>query len=62
MIASENGGKNGHVRQLARLGPGCYFGELALMYNCRRTATVRASADSKMYVCDRGVFLYFASR
>ena len=62
VTAYKNGVKNGHVQQLARLGPGCYFGELALIYNCRRTATVRASVDSRLFVCDRELFLYYASR
>jgi len=32
------------------------FGELALMYNCPRAATVRASSDSVVWALDRGTF------
>ena len=40
--------KNGHI-----MGPGRLFGELAILYNCTRTATVKACSDTKVTVDDR---------
>jgi len=37
-------------------GPGSMFGELALMYNAPRAATVTATADSKVWSLDRESF------
>lgn len=36
--------------------PGEVFGELALMYNAPRAATITATAESECYVLDRGTF------
>ena len=36
--------------QLGTLGPGKAFGELALLYNCKRTASVRGSLLCKLSV------------
>lgn len=36
--------------------PGDVFGELALMYNAPRAATITATASSECYVLDRGTF------
>ncbi|XP_049819329.1 cGMP-dependent protein kinase, isozyme 1-like isoform X2 [Aethina tumida] len=41
---------------LGRIGPGKTFGELALLYNCMRTASIRALEDSKVWVLDRRIF------
>jgi len=45
------------------LGPGACFGELALMYNTPRAATVKASEACTLWVIDRstyrGILVYF---
>ena len=47
--------KDGQV--LGTMGPGRAFGELAILYNCTRTASVRAdSGDTTIWVLDRRVF------
>jgi hypothetical protein len=38
------------------MGPGKLFGELALLYNCTRTATVKALTDTKVWTLDRASF------
>ncbi|OCT70235.1 cGMP-dependent protein kinase 2 [Xenopus laevis] len=43
-------------RLLGQMHPGTAFGELAILYNCKRTATVKAVTDSKIWVLDRQVF------
>ncbi len=48
-IASDNG----PTRAVATIGPKQYFGELALMYNAPRAATVTAIEDSVVWVVDR---------
>ncbi|PNF42262.1 cGMP-dependent protein kinase, isozyme 1 [Cryptotermes secundus] len=46
--------KEGKV--LGKMGPGKAFGELAILYNCTRTASIRVVSDSKVWVLDRRVF------
>ncbi|HEX6548336.1 MAG TPA: cyclic nucleotide-binding domain-containing protein [Candidatus Dormibacteraeota bacterium] len=43
----------GHAITIAFLGPGDFFGEMALISEETRTATVRALEDSKLLVLDR---------
>lgn len=47
---------------LGRMGPGRVFGELAILYNCTRTASVKASTDVKVWVLDRPVFQMITMR
>ncbi|XP_075149654.1 uncharacterized protein LOC142223683 isoform X2 [Haematobia irritans] len=46
--------KNGKV--LGIMGPGKAFGELAILYNCTRTASIRVLSDSRVWVLDRRIF------
>ena len=41
---------------LGKLGIGKAFGELAILYNCKRTASVRAVTNGEVWMIDRDVF------
>ncbi|GJQ76836.1 hypothetical protein Trydic_g15043 [Trypoxylus dichotomus] len=41
---------------LGNMGPGKAFGELAILYNCTRTASIRVVTDSRVWVLDRKIF------
>ncbi|XP_051794947.1 cGMP-dependent protein kinase 1-like isoform X1 [Acanthochromis polyacanthus] len=43
-------------KKLCSIGPGKVFGELAILYNCTRTATVTALTDIKLWAIDRQDF------
>ncbi|XP_074546304.1 cGMP-dependent protein kinase 1-like [Halichoeres trimaculatus] len=43
-------------QKLCTIGPGKVFGELAILYNCTRTATVTALTDIKLWGIDRQGF------
>ncbi|XP_034457431.1 cGMP-dependent protein kinase 1-like isoform X3 [Hippoglossus hippoglossus] len=43
-------------KKLCAIGPGKVFGELAILYNCTRTATVTALTDIKLWAIDRQGF------
>jgi cAMP-dependent protein kinase regulator len=46
----------GEEKQVATYGPGGSFGELALMYNAPRAATVVATSEATMWALDRVTF------
>eukprot|EP00163_Fabomonas_tropica_P011626 TRINITY_DN223_c0_g1_i2.p1 TRINITY_DN223_c0_g1~~TRINITY_DN223_c0_g1_i2.p1 ORF type:complete len:752 (+),score=231.92 TRINITY_DN223_c0_g1_i2:422-2677(+) len=46
----------GPARKVAEIGPGGSFGELALMYNTPRAATVRSVNDVTLWAVDRTTF------
>ncbi|XP_020614640.1 cGMP-dependent protein kinase 1-like isoform X2 [Orbicella faveolata] len=41
---------------LGQMGPGRVFGELAILYKCPRTASVKAETDVKIWAIDRQTF------
>ncbi|KAJ6216879.1 hypothetical protein RDWZM_008036 [Blomia tropicalis] len=41
---------------LSKMGPQKMFGELAILYNCTRTATVKALTDCKLWAIERQCF------
>ncbi|KAF7660814.1 hypothetical protein LDENG_00273860 [Lucifuga dentata] len=43
-------------KKLCTISPGKVFGELAILYNCTRTASVTALTDIKLWAIDRQVF------
>ncbi|CAF3062860.1 unnamed protein product [Rotaria socialis] len=45
-----------HSKTLTTIGPGRVFGELAILYNCTRTASIKALSDCKLWAVDRQTF------
>uniref|UniRef100_A0A671UG49 cGMP-dependent protein kinase n=1 Tax=Sparus aurata TaxID=8175 RepID=A0A671UG49_SPAAU len=45
-----------HGKLLGEMRPGTAFGELAILYNCKRTATVKAVSQSHIWALDRQTF------
>lgn len=43
-------------KYLSTLVPGKVFGELAILYNCKRTATIKAATDCKLWAIERQCF------
>lgn len=54
-VRSRSDSKKGE-RVVGSVGPGTVFGELALLYNASRNATVTATADSQVWILDRFTF------
>jgi putative ABC transport system ATP-binding protein len=48
--------EDGAAKKLAEMGPGRYFGEVALLMNQPRNATVRALTRVEVYTVDRATF------
>jgi hypothetical protein len=46
---------------VASRGPGDSFGELALLYNCPRAATIQADVPGKLWALDRVTFRYMVA-
>jgi CRP-like cAMP-binding protein len=42
---------------IAELGPGEYFGEMAILYNGKRTASVTALTDTTLFCADKSTFM-----
>ena len=47
------GGSKNHV---CDLGPRTLFGELAILYNCKRTATIISKTSVTVWVIERAIF------
>ena len=53
---------HGAERGVARLGPGQFFGEIAILRDMARTATVRAITDATLLTMDRHKFRSLVER
>ncbi|MDI1429209.1 mechanosensitive ion channel family protein [Polyangium sorediatum] len=49
-------GEGGSVAEVARLGPGQFFGEMSLMTGEKRAATVKATTDCELVELNKGAF------
>lgn len=49
-------GEGGSVAEVARLGPGQFFGEMSLMTGEKRAATVKATTDCELVEVSKGAF------
>ncbi len=54
--ASVRVAQDGAEKEVARLAPGNFFGEMSLMTGARRTATVVATTDVECYCLDKAAF------
>lgn len=43
-------------KYLSTIAPGKVLGELAILYNCKRTATIKAATDCKLWAIERQCF------
>jgi CRP-like cAMP-binding protein len=57
VIASGNVDVSQDAQQVATLGPGDYFGEIALLHNVPRVATCTAQTNVELYTLERERFV-----
>jgi CRP-like cAMP-binding protein len=54
--------KDGRTAKVAESGPGNSFGDLALMYNAKRAATVASTEDSVVWILNRYTFTHIVQQ